>query len=267
LPSDPGGLPEGRGAPGDSKPGCRFLFWGSHTGLRERTPARWLRHHQYLAPDGGFGRVLSPCGGKAAVSPVRGQPLLHGDDILLPLYGTAAQGCALFASGDQGETWRFRSVIARDDQAKVAYQEPALCPDGQGGMICFMRTAGAGGRLATSRSADGVHWSQPKLHQLVGEPFHPLPLADGRLLLSYGYRVEPYGIRARLLARPIDDPDKADEIIVRDDGPCADIGYPWAVQLADGRVLLSYYWTDAEGVRLIAGSWLAMAGAQQEVAA
>ncbi len=266
LPAGHGGLLEGRSAPGDDASGARYLFWGSHTALRGRAAASWQRHHDYLAPDGGFGRTLSPCGGKSAVSPVRGQPLLSGDEVLLPVYGTASQGCALFASADQGRRWRFRAVIARDPEARIAYQEPALCADGQGGMICFMRTAGAGGRLATSRSADGVHWSTPRLHQLRGEPFHPLVLDDGRLLLSYGYRDAPYGIRVRLLDSPLDDPDEAPEAVVREDGTCADLGYPWAVQQADGRVLLAYYWTDAEGVRLIAASWIDAHAAQQEVA-
>lgn len=264
LPAGHGGLPEGRGAPQNSASACRYLFWGSHTALRGRSPASWIRHHDYLVPDAGFGQVLSPCGSKAAACPVRGQPLLSDQEVLLPLYGTAAQGCALFASTDQGMHWRFRGLIARDPAARIAYQEPALCPDGQGGMVCFMRTAGAGGRLATSRSSDGVRWTPPRLHQLQGEPFHPLLLADGRVLLSYGYRSAPYGIRTRLLESPLDDPDTAPEVIIRDDGLCADLGYPWGVQLADGRVLLTYYWTDAEGIRSIAGSWLALDTAYRE---
>ena len=266
LPVDHAGLLEGRSAPGDPGPGPRYLFWGSHTALRGRSASSWLRHHDYLVPDGGFGRALSPCGSKSAVSPVRGQPLVWGEEVLLPVYGTATQGCALFASPDQGREWRFRGLIACDPDAVIAYQEPALCPDGQGGMICFMRTAGAGGRLATSRSEDGVHWSAPRLHRLRGEPFHPLALDDGRLLLSYGYRAEPYGIRARLMDSPLDDPDEAPEIIVRDDGLCGDLGYPWAVQQADGHVLLTYYWTDTEGVRLIVGSSLALDATQREAA-
>lgn len=266
LPAGHAGLLKGRSASGDSGPGPRYLFWGSHTALRGRSAASWLRHHDYLTPGGGFGRALSPCGSKNVVSPVRGQPLLSGQEVLLAVYGNARQGCALFASADQGRQWHFRGLIARDPEARIAYQEPALCPDGQGGMVCFMRTAGAGGRLATSRSKDGEAWSAPRLHQLRGEPFHPLLLGDGRVLLSYGYRVEPYGIRARLLGSPLDDPDEAQEVIVRDDGGCADLGYPWAVQLADGRVLLTYYWTDAEGVRLIAGTRLALDAARREAA-
>ena len=67
-------------------------------------------------------------------------------------------------------------------------------------------------------------------------------------------------IRARLLADAGADPDDAAEIVIRDDGLCADIGYPWGVQLRDGRILLAYYWTDADGVRHIVGSWLELTG-------
>ena len=81
-------------------------------------------------------------------------------------------------------------------------------------------------------------------------------LDDGRVLLSYGYRHEPYGVRLRLLESAAADPDGADEVIVRDDGLCPDIGYPWGVQLRDGRVLLVYYWTDRQGMRGIEATWL-----------
>ena len=97
------------------------------------------------------------------------------------------------------------------------------------------------------------------MHALVGHPFHPLALRDGRVLLTYGYREPPYGIRARLLSGPLADPDTADEVVIRADGPCPDIGYPWAVELDDGRVLVCYYWTDGDGIRHIVGSWLRVA--------
>ena len=190
------------------------------------------------------------------VGAVRGQPLWRNGEILLGIYWGSQEGCALFASADDGESWLCRSRIARDDEAKVAFQEPALCPDGNEGMVCFLRTAGAGGRLATARSSDGLHWSEPRLHALTGHPFHPLVLADGRVLLSYGYRKKPYGIRLRVLENALADPDRAEEFVVRADGACADVGYPWAVQLADGNVLLAYYWTDPQGRRQILGSWL-----------
>ena len=123
---------------------------------------------------------------------VRGRPLWRQNEILLSLYGGVERRSVLLASTDLGESWSFRGLIAQDPSRKVIYQEPALCEDGQGGLVCFMRTTGADGRLATSRSKDGVYWSQPTFHDLIGHPFHPLLLSDGRLLLTYGYRHEPY---------------------------------------------------------------------------
>ncbi len=254
LPADAAAHVAGRVPPGESYPGCRFLFWGSHASLRGREPGGWRYHHRYLLPDGGYGGQLIE--GKQMVGASRGRALFYQNEILMPVYGGPHEGSAIFASSDRGSNWCFHSLIAKDPEAHINYQEPALCEDGQGGIRCFMRTAGADGRLASAHSPDGVHWENPKLHQLVGHPFHPLPLADGRLLLTYGYREPPYGIRARLLDSPLDDPDDSPEIVLRDDGLCADLGYPWSVALADGRVLTVYYLTDEAGIRHIAGSWL-----------
>jgi hypothetical protein len=256
LPSDIDALMRGRSETQDEQAGCRYLSWGSHASLRHRARDSWRYHHAYLRPDQGYGRALGVEEYQPTVGAVRGQPLWRDGEILLGVYWGSQEGCALFASADSGESWRYRSRIARDDEAKVAFQEPAFCAYGDTGMVCFMRTSGAGGRLATTRSTDGLQWSEPRLHALIGHPFHPLLLADGRVLLSYGYRTTPYGIRLRVLDNALADPDRAEEFVVRDDGVCADVGYPWAVELADGNVLLVYYWTDLQGRRQILGSWL-----------
>ena len=236
--------------------GGRFVFWGAHTSLRQRKTNEWIAHHQYLEPDGGFGYKLSPDGAKKIAGSVRGQPLYYKNNIVLALYGGAQGATALFITKDEGLNWNFLSIIAEDTEGQVTFQEPALCHDGNGGLICFMRTAGADGRLATSRSKDGITWSEPKLHDLVGHPFHPLLLEDGRVLLSYGYRQSPFGIRARLLKDPLQNPDEVEEIIIRDDGLSSDLGYPWGVELEEGRVLLTYYMANEQGMRHIVGSWL-----------
>lgn len=258
LPSDVTEMLLAKKPPDERHPGCRYLFWGGHTGLREREPGKWLAHHRYLQPDGEFGGPLREGSLKILVGPIRGQALRRNDEILLPVYSGLEAGCALFVSTDQGESWRHRGRIAVDPNQEITYQEPALCEDGRGGLVCFMRTHGADGRLATTRSTDGVHWKPPVLHDLIGHPFHPLALPDGRVLLSYGYRDEPFGIRVRMLDNALMNPDDAEEIIIRDDGLCSDVGYPWAVQLRDGRVLLVYYWTDGEGTRQIIGTWLGL---------
>ena len=90
---------------------------------------------------------------------------------------------------------------------------------------------------------------------MIGHPYHALRLPDDRVLLTYGYRHEPYGIRARVL-----DPECTDfsgeEIVLRDDGGGRDLGYCWSCLTADGRALVVYYFNEEEGARHIAGTFL-----------
>ena len=67
-------------------------------------------------------------------------------------------------------------------------------------------------------------------------------MKDGRLALMYGFRSEPYGMRARLSN------DKgqtwSDEIVLRNDAGCWDLGYPRSVQRPDGKIVTVYYYND-----------------------
>ncbi|MHC4474029.1 MAG: exo-alpha-sialidase [Planctomycetota bacterium] len=69
-------------------------------------------------------------------------------------------------------------------------------------------------------------------------------LADGRLVLTYGCRSEPYGIRAKIST----DNGKTwgEEIYLRDDGRTWDIGYPQTVLRPDGKLVTVYYFTTEE---------------------
>lgn len=261
LPAEVDALLEGRSETADRQHGCRYLAWGCHVSRRGPTAGTWRYDHRYLRPDAGYGTWLGDTDRQPRVGAVRGQWVRHGDTLLLAVYWGVEEGCALFASGDHGETWHCRGTLAVDPAREVAYQEPALCVGDDGHLVCFMRTAGAGGRLATARSSDGMTWEPPRLHALVGHPFHPLRLRDGRVLLSYGFRDPPFGIRLRLLDGVDTDPDTVPEVVVRDDGLCRDIGYPWAVELDDGRVMLVYYWTGEDGMRGIEATWLSVEGA------
>ena len=87
-----------------------------------------------------------------------------------------------------------------------------------------------------------------------GHPLHALRLSDNRVLLTYGYRHQPYGIRARILNAECTDFATAEEFVLRDDGGNTDIGYPWSVQLDKNRVLVVYYFNKNDGTRHIAGT-------------
>ncbi len=83
-----------------------------------------------------------------------------------------------------------------------------------------------------------------------GNPPSMIQLADGRLCLTYGYRAEPYGMRAVLS----DDGGAtwSDAIVLRDDAGNHDLGYPRSVQRPDGAVVTVYYYNDdPEGERFL----------------
>ena len=184
----------------------------------------------------------------------------------------------LMVSADQGDMWEYRCPIAVDD--KVRFNETYLYETAGGDLVAFLRTADESGAVpnAVARSRDRGRSFEP--WQNINFPGHPhcaARLKDGRVLFAYGYRLKPYGIRARVLDAECAEIERAPEIILRDDGGSADLGYPWAVVFPDGRVLVVYYFnrndcfnrndgpqapaehsgtTARGGIRFIAGTWL-----------
>ncbi len=73
-------------------------------------------------------------------------------------------------------------------------------------------------------------WNPPSL----------IKLASGHLLLTYGFRAKPQGIKAHISG----DNGKtwSDEIILRQDGLLWDLGYVRCVQRPDGKVVTIYYY-------------------------
>lgn len=179
----------------------------------------------------------------------------------------AAESC------DQGKTW---SVIGRINM----YPEyPGDAPDGyswltephvveaQDGQLIGMARYEERPRQKPERtrsvlwqftSEDGGRtWTEPKPTRIVGKPPHLTRLQDGRILVTYGYRHEPYGQRACLSADEGKSWDCENEIVLRDDAPSGDLGYPASVQLDDGSILTVYYQQEqaAEKTCLMATHW------------
>jgi len=82
-----------------------------------------------------------------------------------------------------------------------------------------------------------------------GNPPSLVKLKDGRLVITYGYRAEPYGIRARISK----DEGKTwdDEVALRSDGGTWDLGYPRTVQRQDGKLVTVYYYNVGNTERFI----------------
>lgn len=84
----------------------------------------------------------------------------------------------------------------------------------------------------------GKTWDGPR-EIAEGFPSHLQRLRDGRLLMTYGVRKEPFGIRARISA----DHGKtwSEEMVLTNDAATEDMGYPSTVQLNDGSLLTVWY--------------------------
>ena len=189
------------------------------------------------------GRLLLP--GKATDHP-EGRP---------PFFGM------MQSSTDGGHTWTYAGRIAVDDVAH--FSEPAIHMTPSGSILVLFRChpnqpPGQDVHLVEVHSDDGGEtWSPWRSTTMRGCPGHLLGLLDGRILATVGTRWEgQMGCMARVLDPEAGDLDTAPEIVVRADSLEPDCGYPWSLELNDGRVLVVYYYVYEDGTRGIEGSVL-----------
>jgi len=161
----------------------------------------------------------------------------------------------LLISTDKGLTWKYSCKVAAD--SKVTFNETSVYETPKGDIVAFLRTADFGDQACIARSKDGGKtFEKWESMGFQGHPLNALRLPDNRVLLTYGYRHVPYGIRARILNAECTDFASAPEIILRDDGGNGDIGYTWPVLLDRNRVMVIYYFNKNNGTRHIAGTIL-----------
>lgn len=181
---------------------------------------------------------------------------LPGGELLLPV--TVAKDAdsqdlgMVLRSKDQGRTWGEGSLITGEAPADLSFHETRLLVFPSGRIIALHRTPKHNYWWNHSTDA-GRTWSETKDTGLWcggSSPPDMTLLADGRALLTRGYRREPFGVRAYFSA------DEGDiwenETVLRDDGPDRDVGYPSTVQFSDGRLLTAYYWHGKDGIRHLA---------------
>lgn len=159
-----------------------------------------------------------------------------------------------------------RVICARTrDGAKTWTMEAFVTPEPEGRDYAIMPSSVRlpDGRILTTvryrkfidafvSDDDGRSWE--KLNRPVptlgGNPPSLVELTDGRLVLTYGYRLKPYGIRARISTDQ--GQTWGDEIVLREDGGNWDLGYTRTVQRPDGKMVTAYYYNlDADSERLI----------------
>jgi hypothetical protein len=163
----------------------------------------------------------------------------------------------LMTSDDKGLSWNYSAPIAVDK--KISFDETSIIETPKGNLVAFLRTADMPNEYSCiARSTDGGKSFQWQSLGFYGYPLHALRLPDSRVLLTYGYRHKPYGIRARILNAECTDFASAPELIIRDDGGSGDLGYSWSEMIDQNRVLVVYYFNHNNGNRYIAGSIIAI---------
>lgn len=163
----------------------------------------------------------------------------------------------LVFSGDKGRSWSKPTPVCVEPVRR--FSEPDLAEAAPGKLVCILRHSGEH-RLYVCLSSDGgVTWSQPEATPMDGLPGHLLRLSDDRLLCTYGRRKAPFGIRAALSSDGGRTWDVANEIVIRDDLPNGDLGYPTTIEYEPGRLFVCYYGRDPDGLTCVQGTWFDVA--------
>jgi hypothetical protein len=203
-----------------------------------------------------------------------GRLLLPGKAPSLNPRGWPYYGMCWFSS-DMGETWAYGGLICEDPVAH--FTEPAIHLTPSGRILILFRChpkratayeAAYSAFLARVYSDDGGEsWSGWEETTMRGCPGHLLGLRDGRIFATVGRRLqEESGCVARVLDPEGSDLDTAPDLVIRADSttgrkleggiekPLEDCGYPWAVELEDGKVLVVYYYTYPDGLCGVEGT-------------
>lgn len=210
-----------------AEPGGVHILWGRADPLKWDPPAAHLC---------GSAKVLRATSSKVLQT--------RRGTLLLPVYGGSREKpvdqAYVLRSTDNGRTWGDEILIAADPAGRIDMHEPALVETAPGHILAVMRTANAGDHLYSTRSTDdGLTWTPPARTELVGHPADLITLPDGRVLLAYGYRHEPFGVRASLSSDGGE--NWALSMVITASGANTDLGYPSLCLTDDEHVLVAYY--------------------------
>ena len=146
---------------------------------------------------------------------------------------------AFFSSAD-GETWSKVSEVFGTNEVLVdQLNEPNAIVLKNGKMIVAVRSESG---IYIAESTDGgVTFSNKRalLPAAKSTPPHLMQMTDGTLVLSYGYRSEPYNIRA--IVSKDNGESWSNEIELTSGGVDWDFGYPSTIERGNGELLTVYY--------------------------
>ncbi|MBQ2822525.1 MAG: exo-alpha-sialidase [Thermoguttaceae bacterium] len=143
---------------------------------------------------------------------------------------------------DDGKTWHWVTELeAAEGETLSRYHELHGVETDSGRIVIQVRSHAPTSNqetLQTESEDGGRTWSRVHKIGVWGIPSHLMKLSDGRLLMTYGYRREPFGNLARISrddGRTWSDPFRLSQC------PPCDLGYPATVQCEDGKLVSVWY--------------------------
>lgn len=146
-----------------------------------------------------------------------------------------------FYSSADGETWsKVSEVFGANEFLVDKLNEPNAIVLKNGKMIVAVRSESGGIYIAESIDG-GVTFSNKRalLSAAISTPPHLMQMTDGTLVLSYGYRSEPFNIRA--IVSKDNGESWSNEIELTSGGVDLDFGYPSTIERGNGELLTVYY--------------------------
>ena len=213
--------------------------------------------------------------GKESLNTVRGNAIeLNDGSILLAVSGYHddfdKRDNSIIKSKDNGKTWELVNRIPI--QKNLYFVEPNLFKTKSGKIVCTLRTQALNDKrnIYDDGNMDMAHmhyvvsydegktFSTPKKTPYSSpSPFEAIQLKSGNVLMTYGHRYSPYGIKAILLDEEMNNIESAKEMQIRDCCINHDLGYTKSVQLPNDDILVVYYMYDKEdNIRHIEGTIL-----------
>jgi len=193
---------------------------------------------------------------QAAFSP-RGVIELSNGELLMTLgshdHDPSGASIAL-RSYDGGLSWTPPVEVARE--AGKLFSEPGAVECSDGTVLVFSREEMTGCAHVSESRDGGITWMMPRALELWGYPQHVIRLADERLLMVYGRRKEPAGIRGSLSS----DHGRtwSEEFVIRDHLRDSffgmHLGYPSVIEYAPGALFCVYYAEGDDGITCIQGT-------------
>jgi hypothetical protein len=200
---------------------------------------------------------ISSDAGRTWSAPVHGPDAIHGGiqlkdgSFLAASYRSELDSIGVYTAPTPEARWGRSTVIRSPQPGSLRFGEPHVLQLPSGRIIMMIRATARPYNdmdprcvLWESYSDDnGNTWGEPFATPLWGFPPHLLLLSDGRVVCSYGYRRPPFGQRVCISEDGVTW-KREDEVILRDDAPNGDLGYPASVELEPGLVLTVYYQPD-----------------------